>query len=68
MAAVGVPNLMRRAFAEVDRPVLADTRPWRHLLAVNISAVFRPYQNGVQVSPASALSVAGALWGQSMGN
>ena len=40
-----------------DRPLLADTRPRRHLMAVNTSAVFRPYRNSVQALPASALHV-----------
>lgn len=33
----------------------ANTRPWRHLLAVNTSAVFKAYRNSVQASPAPAL-------------
>lgn len=37
-----------------ERPLVADTRPRIHLMAVNTSAVFRPYRNSVQALPASA--------------
>jgi hypothetical protein len=46
---------LRHAHEIADRPLLADTRPRIHLMAVNTSAVFRPYRNSVQALPASAL-------------